>query len=358
MLTYALVATKKNNTFNGYFSLGHIVWLLCIFWSPEAAIHASLIWLPLYVWTRTYHQGKKAFFESIAILIAVFILGLSLFSVTYKLFFSEWPIAKEYIVYLLYPPGPLPIKWNGTLIFAVACFLVWVVAVLCPAKEDKYNYFYKASWLTALMLLANFTYYLGRSHDNNILNLMPYLCLLLFATRSIAIPASASYSFATILLVATLGFTTFFGFNRYQTVSQNLHQFRFSSDYLVDSFKTQNKEIEDAIRIIQSFNPEQVEVLEPRLLIRGAEIYPPWGAIHGPANYVFFPANLREKYIENVATRLNKPGWILYSPKFKHLYFIDDYLKFYRVTNELKFGNYIALHLEPKNQPLPQKPNE
>lgn len=190
------------------------------------------------------------------------------------------------------------------------------------------------------------------------MNLMPYLCLLLFATRQISKPATASYLFATILLVATLGFTTFFGFTRYQTVIQNLHQFRFSSDYLVDSFRIQNKEIEDAIRIVQGLHPEQVELFESPLFIRSAEVHEPWGAIHGPANYVYFPANLREKYIENVAYRLNKPGWILYSLNFKSLYFLDDYFKFYRVTNELKFDNYIALRLEPKNQPLPQKPNE
>lgn len=360
MLLWALRRSENNDPLTSSAIWGHLLWLTCILWSPEAGVHATAIWVPYFVWTRTSAGGASYFLRSVASLAAALIGGIATASVAYRMIFLEWPVPGEYLVYVLNPPGAMPINPNGSVWFAVATMACWCVAISVyrntPDTRDG-----RASWLVALLALATFTYYLGRSHDNNILNLMPCLSLLLMATRAISAPGVVR-TLSTALLVTVLAFTTLFGGMRFVKAEQDGQLWSFAPQALIESFSRESpgavektglvpaSDISEILQHIHETYHEQVEVFDPLLVIDSREPYPPWSALHGPANLALLPTTVRQNYIARIAKRFHRPGWLLYEKSFtdyvpQHLLELD---MVYDRTKEIDFGRYKAVRYAPK----------
>jgi hypothetical protein len=367
MLFWALRQSGKNDPLTSSAKWGHLLWLACILWSPEAGIHATAIWGPYFVWTRISVGGRKYFPKSIASLAVALLSGLGVMVLVYRVIFGDWFLPKEYLTYVLHPPGPMPVNPNGTVWFAIAAMTCWFLALSFACRNSSDTKDERASWLVALLALANFTYYLGRSHDNNILNLMPCLSLLLIATRAISLPGVIN-TISTTLLVTVMGFTTLFGGIKFVVAQEQNQLFSFSPQALVDSFNREkppafssdpskseheritHTDISAILKHIHQTYHEPVEVFDEFLLISSGEIYPPWSALHGPANLALLPTEIRSAYIARIAKRFHRPGWLLYEKSFKlyvpqHMLELDSV---YDKTDELDFGLYKAIRYAPK----------
>lgn len=369
MLTWAIRQSRRNDPLESSAKWGHLLWMVCSLWSPEAAIHATAVWAPYFVWTRTFRDGSagggRRFARAIAILGLVLLAGLTVFTLGYRITLGEWPLPVEYVAYLLHPPGPLPINPRGTIWFAVACMACWIAGLSFTRREASDGQDERASWLVALLCLATFTYYLGRSHDNNILNLLPFLGLLLLAARAVT-PPGAVHTLATSLLAALLGWATTFGWMGFPEAQAQGRLLTFAPQELSESFNREtNRSLfymlpqaremqlhpEDAVpalKYIRDTFHEPVEVFDSFLLVDRGEIYPPWNALHGPENFVFFPSEIRRIYLARIAKRLQKPGWVLYERTSHFAQYLIEYDSVYHRTRELDFGSYKAIRYAPR----------
>ena len=348
-----------------------LLWVASFAWSPEAAIQTSVLWIPYCAWIRLYHlRGLSLILGTIKVglqFLLILIASLVSFSTIFFLFYGEWPILSTYFVYLLYPPGPMPINPNGTIWFALISTILWFLWARCYQKQvfsdPKIT---QSMWAIALLCFANFTYYIGRSHDNNILNLLPYFSLLLMGISRQSEKGMIKI-ISTIMLSSIVGWSILMDFTHYELAWSKKVLFDKSPTALIASFDREldstdqylqaktaveiqkNADARKALRYIHQNSPEAVETFDKYLLIDAGQKAPPWSAFHGPLNFYFIPSALRQRYLQNYSNRFHHSGWVLYD---KNLEIINDYLRdygaVYQRTNELDFGTYYAIHYSPR----------
>jgi hypothetical protein len=297
--------------------------------------------------------------------ITLFVIFLASSICVFKAFYGEWPLLSSYAVYLLNPPGPLPINPYGSIWFAIICIILWVIFAKSQNAKTQNPHMAKVIWIVSLLCFANFTYYLGRSHDNNILNLIPYFVLLLIGLSRWSAEGRLKI-ITSVMLASIIGWTTQFGFSNYlATISAN--QFLDKSPkLLIKSFNRNSdsnflyslplsgpeiqelKELQIALEYIQFNFNESVEIYDKYLVIDSKQTPAPWNALHGPENFPFVPSELREKYLKNISKRFQKPGWIVFAKEFSMKNFLKDYDASYQRDLEVDFGSYYAIRYTPK----------
>lgn len=365
MLAWVLCMSSKKELHAKSYKWGHILWIACILWSPEAGIHATIVWVPYYVWTRTFLEStntkKVNFLRSIFSIAFILVAGLAVSVLAYWSVYSEIPLPEEYLRYILLPPGAMVVNPDGTIWFAILCFACWWIGITVSDSSIIKNEKYRESWLIALLCFANFTYYLGRSHDNNILNLMPYFTLLLLATRSIT-NNGAIKTIATTLLSAILSFSTIFGWGTWKELYLQ-GKINVSIKELTDSYNRENDldfiyrlpalepkihptDAAPALKYIHDNYQESVVVLDPYLILNSGEIYDYWSALQVPTNFLLLPVQLRQTYLSRISRRLNKPGWVIYKPGYEE--YIKDYDAVYDRVESMTIGSYKAIRYIPK----------
>jgi hypothetical protein len=348
--------------------LGHMVWLLCVCWSPEAGVQASVVWLPGFFWSQAV--GPEGWRWRLALraagqLTLALCIGLSCFV---ALFWARWrqlPLPAEYVAYLLHPPGPLPVSWRASLRFALVAGACWVWVMSRPAPADADQGTLRGAWLAGLLALATFTYYLGRSHDNNILNLAPDLVLLLAAAFRLAPVGSFVYHLTVVMLASLIAWTGCFGFGNVAQAWREGRLLEVDPQALVSSFDRQSPHSQrylapdaialgltpnDAARAVQAIRRdrrESLEVFDAHMVVDQGELLPPWNALHGPENFVYIPPEDRRLYLARVARRLQAPGWVLFDQQTDMRGYLADYDSVYRRTETLQFGTYTAIRFAP-----------
>ena len=110
---------------------GHVVWLSCLLWSPEAALHATALWVPYVMWSSDPRGGwrslLKAMLDRSLTLALVLAMGVVGFVALFWLKWQEFPLFAEYVAYIKHPPGPLPVNRQGAIWFAFGAFFVFVL---------------------------------------------------------------------------------------------------------------------------------------------------------------------------------------------------------------------------------------
>jgi hypothetical protein len=359
---------------------GHIIWVSCIAWSPESAIHATAVWVPYYIWMHVLFDvpsssnARVLILKSVLKIATVFVVGLGACGLIFRWALGDWPLPAEYGTYMLFPPGPLPINTKGTVWFALASLGCWLYAWLLSKPQKLYPNTARILWLVALYSTATFTYYLGRSHDNNILNLLPYITLLLFASYRLAAGSMSASTLIATLLAAILGWIPNFGFVHYKEAQVQSQLLSFSPSDLTASFDRESgigqfymapqakvsrlrpEDAEAALDHIRSKFQEPVEIFDLFMLVDGGEPATPWNALHGPANYVFIPSNRRATYLERVSKRIKRSGWVLYDKSMDMTSYLIEYDGAYDRAQELEFGTYRGIRFTPKSTDQRQSP--
>jgi hypothetical protein len=300
-------------------------------------------------------------------LLICLLAGSAVFLMAYRLVYGVFPTLHGYLAYMLYPPGPLPIATFGAIWFFGPIILLGLAGVHGRMRVSGETWRAHNAVVMLLAAYAVISYYLGRSHDNNLLNISVFFVLLLLALRELGM--SLPYRRAACgLLAALLAYPLLAGWGTWSSLAKGGELARFRPGEVIVGFSyahpkgvsaigsaggpgASTQPALDAARgmktISARFN-EPVTVLDPALSLEGSAAGRPWSAFHGPENYAYLPAPLRREFLAAVARRLNAAGWLLIRKDYEASSWLDDYDAIYTRDQTMDFGTYYAIRYVPR----------
>jgi hypothetical protein len=365
---------------------GHALWCVGAIWAPEAAFYLSLIWWPYLLWrasnlsAQPLRAAALAGLEIIAVAAVTLIGFISVFYLNYGLL----PSFDVYVAYVVNPTGPQAPNPLGSFWFFAFTMIAGIGTAALLIRNKNAGGEFASLFVCILSSFAVFSYYIGRSHDNNILNLAPFLVLVLASIQSFAPNAALSRS-ASVALASSLAAVMFFGWSTWRQTSWSdyanadgaasmsyirgptAEQSGAAAISLPDSGPSpaqsggrspQSSRLDganpaDAARAV--FYVSSVRG-EPLIKIDdGLDIAPigprAWSAIHDPIDFYFLPDGLIAKLIDRTMRRIKSPGWLVIG---KHVDSAPETLRWQRLiegsyvkTEEMDFGAYHAIRYEP-----------
>lgn len=348
---------------------GHIIWAICAFWSPECLFYATAIWWPIYIFdqSRLTSGTRGRIFSglrSTAVLSTVAICTIITVCVGYFFIYNSLPNPLYFLTYILYPPGPLPINPKGTLIFwGYTMILAASVSWTMWLRSGESTAFTRSLTLQ-LLAFSTLSYYLGRSHDNNILNLSPLFMLVLLDALSNARSIFSRHS-AACALSALLAWPVVFGWNVWQEAySKNgIRAIGFSEiKNILNYDEPTQKSLHEVNTKVDSYQLAQTKLLMDQIQKDGESFVvldefnlqqpyyslKPWCAIMSSTNFAFVPSTLRREFLFNTARRLNRSGWLIISKSHDPNTWLSDFDAVYDRTNSVDLDSVYAIRYTPK----------
>lgn len=188
-------------------NIAHFLWCMGVLWSPESAFYVTFVWWPYYLYVNSSGGTLKIQLQTLFIncikLIGLAIFLFATFIIIFHHFYGELPSLGGYLVYLIYPPGPMPISVNGAIRYFVLVMFLGLGALILFWRQRGDCIVIRRGYLSILLCYAVFSYFLGRSHDNNLLNLSPFVLLVLFCV--IFYGGTNVFSRPAIVLAASFG---------------------------------------------------------------------------------------------------------------------------------------------------------
>ena len=371
VLMWVLVRRQKTHTAAKPSEAIHALWILGVLWSPESAFQVSVVWWPYYVWACCLRAGAGDLWRTLALanarLIGWLVGGCTLFLLIYRMVYGVTPTFEGYFAYVLYPPGPLPIDPSGAVWFFAFVILIGFLGLCGQLKREPDS---PSTHILVVVLLATYSvaaYFLGRSHDNNLLNISAFFVLLLLALRTSGHPLLLRVT-ACGLLAALLAYPMLAGFDVWNDVAKRGGLFHFRPHATTSAFSymesrggaaiqsvggagasdASSRDVADGMRTIEERFHEPVTVIDPALNLENSNSGRPWSAYHGPENYAYLPSSLRRKFLVNVAQKLDRAGWLLVRRDYDSAAWLSDYDEVYRRDRTLDFGTYYAIRYVPR----------
>ena len=191
-------------------------------WSPESAFYVTFVWGGYYLFIFRgvgiiILRFKKLFKNTIS-LIFMGLIFLSIFIVPYSAIYNLTPTLYGYLAYVLNPPGEMPINYFGGIWFIFLVNLLGITSLILNWKNNGDNQSFRRGFLVQLLFYSVFTYFLGRSHDNNLLNLMPFALLVLLSVRFIS-DKEILIRVSNVLCATLLGWLILFGWNSWKDIN-------------------------------------------------------------------------------------------------------------------------------------------
>ncbi|WP_041694594.1 hypothetical protein [Agrobacterium tumefaciens] len=348
---------------------GHILWICGLAWSPEAAFFVTLVWWP-YLALRDLHDKSKDRLGPIISTVlrwaikavCALILAITGLTILFRLSFAEWPSLEGFLIYIKNPPGLLPVNTHGPVWILLITFLVATTGI---ARTNSSGSRIAAVCLLGMMAVA--TYYLGRSHDNNVLNLFPFVTLVLIATLNIDLPLAWS-GFVRLMLVGIIAWPATFGLKEWSTASQagkannfgmaaifaNLDIASPDSWPMLDAtmsgftLKTPPASVSGKAfgELAETGDGVPLWINNAMLLPRNRDA-PVWTGVNNTANYALLPHDVILTYIKRGAVRFNRPGWLLVD-RSQPGPWLDLFQTSYSISEERVFEGYDAYRMVPK----------
>ena len=349
-------SSKQDST---QFNIGaHALWIVGALWSPESLFYVTFIWWPFYLFLQQGKENSIAHFLLNCLRLA-FVAGMTIliFLGIYWIIFARLPSVYGYFAYAINPPGPLPINPFGAIWFFITVFFVGSFTLWQLWKKVGGSIEFRRGYLVLLLLYATFSYFLGRSHDNNILNLMPFMALVLFFVIEQA-KILLVKQIGVVLVASTIGWLSAYGWSVWDQVLQSRSLLQLDP-LLFSASRPSAEEIKknplpgfsgDAQKALLFINTEYREpatVLDNALSLQPASPNQVWSAIHDPANYVYIPSVQRRQFLKNTQNTLQKPGWLIISKDFLANDWLVDFDRVYKRTNTVDFETYYAIRFEP-----------
>jgi hypothetical protein len=348
---------------------GHALWFLGLVWSPEAAFYATIVWWPYLALRRAQTNGASSAMSVAAeavrgavVALAATTAGFAALAILFRLAYHDWPSIAGFTTYVRNPPGILPANPAGPIWLALAAAALVAIAQL---RADARGI--RIGFVCLMGLLAVGSYYLGRSHDNNVLNLLPFVVLALTAALAIGLKDIGS-GFAQVALAGVVAFVATFGFESWGIAARrgqagNIGPSRFINDMrlaapdslaLLDASLAHSPSAHapaadaaaalDWLRAKGEGSPVWVS---PSMLLPYGVPSPAWTGMNDIGTFNLLPPDEVERFIRNSAQDLRRPGWLLVdrsAPSPWPTVFFDAY----SVTEERNFGGYTVYRLVPK----------
>jgi len=347
---------------------GFAVFAVGALWSPESLFMSSFVWGPYYCLRRmagvSPHRLMHVLFGSVAMLSFAVITILAAFLVLYRWRFGVSPTLNAYLAYMLYPPGPMPINPTGPVWFCVTALALGAWSSRGLFVQGGNSGAFRRSLLLILLSYASFSYALGRSHDNNFLNIIPYSTLIISSVVMSQVPVFLR-AIAAGMLASLLGLSSLFGWSAWSETVAGGRLFEFKPQEFVASLSYENPETAailalrcvpgacspaDASRALSQIRETSTDpamVLDQAFLSLPATSTTAWSAMHEPANYYFLPREWRQTFLQRTAFQLHRGGWLVVQKSLPARW-IDDFQSAYSIAEDLNFGTYRALHFVPR----------
>jgi hypothetical protein len=350
--------------------VGHFLWAFGALWSPESAFYVTFVWWPYYLWIRVLSSRLPTLRSGARALLTLAGLALALvlaFVLVFRAVYGRSPSGYGYLAYLINPPGPMPINWHGTVLFFLMSTVLALLATYRLLKLGKDPLLLRRGFIVQLLSYATASYFLGRSHDNNLLNVLPCTLLtLLYAVR--ALDGGALRLPAIALLSGVIGWLPLFGWSAWEQAWHGPGVLAFSGSAWVRTLDWRDPGTADKIarrfakfgleagrpsdagaalaHIARTYG-EPATVLDYSLDLVHTAPRSAWSAIHGPANFPDIPSEQRRLFLERTAKTLNRPGWLVVDRKFPADAWLADFAAVYTTTERLEFGTYYAVRMVP-----------
>jgi hypothetical protein len=288
-----------------------------ILWSPEVAVWS----LTVFVVHEAARLGlARAVWRGAALVGLTGLCFVSVYRTTYGLW-PQWDVLGEYVLHV---PGPLGIDASGPFLVLVTVFGLGAWLVFRPAANALAR---RRDLIAVSLLFATTSYFLGRSHPNNVSALMPFLVLVAFRVidrpRDLhATPLSRLTAIGLAASVATLALSG------WRIVPWG-HGFDPGMRATVESISAIDADMQ-ALRA-GIVNPDHLGIADFGLsLNRAADETVVWTPMDPVSLWAYLPAGRRRLYVSRAAARLHRPGWAIFSEP--QLYLLDDLRAAYDVT--------------------------
>jgi hypothetical protein len=349
---------------------GHFLWLIGLLWSPESAFYCTFIWFPYYLYLKDNNQTTYEKIIYITQTSLKFIAALTLISFIFLgIYFSVYrklPSLYGFFAYMINPPGPLPISWNETIWLFLTGIFVLINSMIKVFKNSDIKNF-KRGFLILLINYAVFSYFLGRSHSNNILVLMPFLSMT-YIYAAVHNESKIYKIFSITIIASLIANLVFFGWDSFVegNKSKSLSEL-FNAKKFTESTNFSNKNAVE--RTIKQGNITQEgssdlgklifriqELNEPFTIINPSMVFnasmkngdnKSWAAINNIAIYKYMPSHYRRVFLSNTAKFNHEPGWIIIDKKINAEEWTADFDSTYKRTGSIDSKNYYAIRYSP-----------
>lgn len=338
--------------------IGHALWLASLFWSPEAAFFATLIWWP----TLALRDASAAGGWRAALIALVkgavrgacaLVLGVGVLASALWLLSARAITPADFFAYVQHPPGPLPLNPIGTIWIALSALAIGILLLARQGLSDQARPFHAC----LLALLAAGTYFISRSHDNNILNLFPLLILVLLGIMANLDPIDAFArpfirSLVHTMLVAMVAFVAMFDFTAWSEGAGRAGLLNLGPTRLISRF---TPKVDDrpallpadavaALHYAQSQQSGAVVLFDGNFLMPRSQ-GPAWTSVNNPANFHPLPEPVILHYIRRSAVSYRRSGWLVASDDNRR--WVRSFRSAYAVQEQKSFGSYRAYYLVP-----------
>jgi hypothetical protein len=279
---------------------------------------------------------------------------------TFRLTFGIWPELASILAYFQNPPGVVAANPFGPLGFVVVLTIASIRTLnKCGAEHEGMLYACTMAMVTA------FSYYLSRSHDNNVLNLLPFillvaLCLLPKEGASSSRDGAFANGFGTMTVMSIVAFVAVFDFTAWTDRARDGKPIETGPDILLKQFSpppSDPKPIisKDALELLDYArrNSTTAPLLFDRMgVMPRAGPGKAWTSVNNIANYSPLPQSLVSRYILQGAKAYNKSGWLIVEDG-RYERWPEYFAVAYDVEPMVRKGRYVAYVLRPKLQTEP-----
>jgi hypothetical protein len=233
--------------------------------------------------------------------------------------------------------------------------------VLAGAGQSSHA---RSLYACLLGFLAAGTYYLSRSHDNNILNLFPLLTLVLLASlagrgrtdiRESARAHDFTEAFVRTMLAAMVAFVATCNFGPWSEGVAKGGLFDLGPARLIARFTPTHGDVpavlsRDAVSglsYLRGRGAGAVVLIDESKIMPRAPAGMGWTGVNDIANFEPLPPAMIERYIQRGARAYHRPGWILVD-EARYGRWVAMFETAYTVREQHRFGGYTAYYLMPR----------
>lgn len=343
---------------------GHACYALGMLWSPEAFFMVGFIWAPYYS-LRIFREAPAAsrlssVMKSIGtIALLTFAIVLSFVSI-YWAIYGVTPSFGAYLIYIMYPPGPLPIDPLGPVWFAAISVSIGVIVLTRALLSGEDMRVQRRLMLLLFLSYATLIYCMGRGHSNNFLNVLPATFLVLLCGIEQRVPL-ALRTCATTMIICLIVFLSMFGWTLWRSTVQQGMALQFEPRSVLSLWNYDNQNLAEELKLVFGTEGGQESFAnlssalsdirkisrEPILIMDQYYLLPvdnsgPWSAFNGNGNYVFMPIKWREEFLLKSSASIAKDGWLIVENSYSSEW-LTSLEKTYKRGVEKVYGNYVAI---------------
>jgi hypothetical protein len=336
---------------------GTAIWFIGLAWSPEAGAFTSVVWWP---WVALYAADRAtsgparwlALFRWGAMGAAATLAGYAVLALLFRAIAGEWIALGDFLLYMRHLPGALPINPHGLVWFVLAVLLLAFATLAQEVAGPPARVLYAVLVGT----LAALSYYMGRAHDNNILNLLPFLILLLLATVSIR-PSALIEAFTRTALVAIIAYTAVIHWHSLDRPGgpPSAGPLQLGIEPILSRFAPAPGDPAPlvapgaiaALTDLRKAGQHGVLFIDENFVMVRDTPGTAWTGMNNLANFNPLPPELRRRYVEAGARHWHRPGWIVaQTPLFDD--WVDLYRGAYVVTPVRRYPGFITYRAVPR----------